>query len=216
VLFSSKVGTRGWAPVEIPSHGDGLSIAAAGNVVTLLQDHQRGSDSGSSPGRLWVSIDQGASWDQRDLPCGEGASAAALSVAPDQPDSFLLDCFDGEESSQAQRTHHYIYGSSDGGRQWMRRADAAGFGVPASLTDNGAGHAFLALESGGADALVVSTDGGMRWHTAIRNDDGFFGWGDLHFVNRTTGFILGPTHNAEAKLYETTDGGSRWDLVALP
>jgi photosystem II stability/assembly factor-like uncharacterized protein len=228
VLLRSVVGTDHWTRLRLPVTGPepaGLRtssrlpyIAADGQTIALL----RRSSAGTSPtaaelGALWVSTDSGTSWLGRPNPCTvSDGGAARVSVALDHPQTLLVDCFDNKQSQQAQQTQHHLYGSTDSGAHWVRLADPSHIGQPALLADNGAGHAFLATESGGANLLSATLDGGSHWHPAITNGAGFFGWADLRFVDATTGFILGPTHYAAVHLYRTQDGGRTWDPVPLP
>ncbi|MGH3443962.1 MAG: hypothetical protein ACRDPB_01170 [Nocardioidaceae bacterium] len=82
--------------------------------------------------------------------------------------------------------------------------------------DNGAGHAFLASESGGLSLLAGTLDGGQHWHSTIRHPGVTYGWADLCFVDASTGFVLGPTHYAPEHLYRTRDGGRSWQEIRLP
>jgi photosystem II stability/assembly factor-like uncharacterized protein len=188
-----------------------------GNTIAVL----RRSPAGTSPtpaelGALWVSTDSGQQWSQRPNPClTRDGGAALVSIALADPAAFLLDCFDNEQSQQAQATQHHLYRSLDAGRHWTRVGDPARQGDPVLLADNGDGHAFLATESGGGDMLTATFDGAAHWHTAVASGGSFYGWADLRFVNATTGFVLGPTHYAPEHLYRTDDGGRSWHIVPV-
>ena len=218
VLFGNTPGSTTWTAVNLPTKSRMSYLAAEGGTLALLRRGSAGTDpTPNQLGRLWVSDDRGQTWATRANPCRVNDGAAALvSIAPGHPAALLIDCFDDMQSSQAQRTRHHIYGSGDGGLHWVRFADPTHIGVPTLLVDNGSGHAFLATQSGGENILAATLDGGLHWHVGIKNAQGFFGWSDLRFVNASTGFILGPTHNAPVRLYRTQDAGRTWHQIPLP
>ncbi|HET7386759.1 MAG TPA: sialidase family protein [Nocardioidaceae bacterium] len=214
-LYRKAPGSMRWSRVDLPTASGGLFLGAQGDTVAVLVTTQFRHQPRS--GRLWVSIDRGDHWSPRPVPCTsvEG-SAALMSIALGHPSAMLLDCFNGKQSSQAQWTQHHLYGSSDGGRTWVRLADPAQTGDPTLLADNGNGHAFLAVMSGGRNLLATTLDAGRHWHKSITNAEGFFGWSGLRFLSPSTAFVLGPTHYAPEQLYRTVDGGRTWDRLPLP
>jgi photosystem II stability/assembly factor-like uncharacterized protein len=148
------------------------------------------------------------------VPCtAADGGASVVGIALAHPTTWLLDCFDNMQSSQAQQTQHHLYASTDAGVSWVRLADPSHTGGPDLLVDNGAGHAFLTTESGAGDRLAASFDGGHHW-SALLTSGGFFeGWADLEFVSPSTGFVVGPTHGAGEHLYRTEDGGRTWHIL---
>lgn len=212
-LYRSTPGSHDWFRLQLPALDIGPVLVAQGDTVALLERGTLGKD----PGRLWVSADRGEHWTLRRIPCtSANQDAAALSLALGHPSAMLVDCFNGEQSQQAQFTEHHIFGSADGGRSWTRLGDAPPTGDPSFLADNGDGHAFLATESGGGNLLATSFDGGLHWHKGIQNAAGFFGWSKPHFVSASTGFIFGPTHYEPEQLYRTLDAGRTWKTLPLP
>jgi photosystem II stability/assembly factor-like uncharacterized protein len=162
-------------------------------------------------GRIWASSDSGTNWRARVVPCTAGDGGAALfAIAFGHPRTWLVDCFDNRQSSQAQNTEHHLYRSADAGGTWRRVSDPTRHNIPGPLADNGSGHTLFATVGGGGDALVGSFDGGRHWRLLFRSGGGFFGWADLEFVTRETAFVVGPTHYAPEHLYRTDDGGRRW------
>jgi photosystem II stability/assembly factor-like uncharacterized protein len=162
-----------------------------------------------------MSTDGGSRWVKRPVPCAPADGGAALvSIALDHPKAWLLDCYDNEQSSQAQETQHHLYGSANAGASWVRLGDPSHNGVPALLADNGSGHAFLTTESGAGDRLVGTFDGARNWSTLFASGGAFFGWADLQFVSASTGFVVGPTHYAPEHLYRTDDGGRTWHVLS--
>jgi photosystem II stability/assembly factor-like uncharacterized protein len=213
MMLRTSPGSGVWTRLGLPAHGPDTLVAAEGTTIAYLVTDDR-----TVASRLWVSTDGGAVWTSRPVPCSPTPTGApgALALALDHPSALLLDCFDSRQSSQALRTRHHIYGSADGGRSWARLADAPPTGDPALLVDNGAGHAFLAVESGGADLLDSTLDHGLRWRTAVSDDDAFFGWANLRFLSARVGFVFGPTHYAREHVYRTLDAGRTWHRLPLP
>lgn len=218
-LYRSTLGTSTWEQVPLPDpSGPGryLETASAGADLVLLE---AGADNvGITPdqvGRIWVSSDRGADWQPRPNPCTVAdGGAAVLSVAYGHPNGWLVDCFANQQSSQEQDTEQHLYGSSDGGRTWVRLGDPPQHDAPVLLADNGAGHAFLAT-IGATDRLNGTLDGGQSWPVTIRDDGSFSGWADLTFVSQSTGFFVGPTHVLTGHLYRTTNGGQTWTPLAV-
>lgn len=171
---------------------------------------------GGPSGGLWTSPDGGARWTRRPVPCRRPIdSAAAVTVALNNPDALLLDCFNELQSQQATFTRHHLFASGDDGRTWTRRPDPSDAGYPVLLADNGAGHAFLATV-GGADALDETLDGGTHWRQGVLGHGGFEGWADLRFLTADTGFVLGPTQDQPSRLDRTLDGGRTWQRLPTP
>jgi photosystem II stability/assembly factor-like uncharacterized protein len=110
---------------------------------------------------------------------------------------------------------HHLYESTDAGEHWTRRPNPLQLGAPAALADNGAGHIFLATESGGADLLLGAVGNGLEWRVAVRDGGVFFGWADLSFVTPNFGYVVGPTHYAPQHLYVTRDGGASWHVTPI-
>ena len=223
VLLRSPIGSRHWTTLPLPRPTSHLKpaldeVAADGDTVAVLTTGYSGpSPTRGQLGRLAVSTDQGDTWSPRPVPCTvDDGGAALISVAHDHPNALLIDCWDNEQSSDAARTRHHLYGSSDDGASWVRLADPSHTGQPVLLADNGAGHAFLAT-NGNTDILSATLDGAASWHQVITQSDvNFYGWADLRFVSASTGFVLGPTHYATEHLYRTQDAGRSWHTIPLP
>lgn len=218
LLRRSPVGSDDWTPIVLPVASPALKLAAQGDALALLDPGMDLDPTTEQLGRVWYSADRGDHWSDRPIPCrtSDGGGAALVSLALGHPEALLVDCFENLQVEQEQQTRHHLYGSADAGRTWVRLADPTRIGAPVLMADNGAGHAFLATESGGTNILAVTLDGAAHWHTAISTSAGFFGWGDLRFVSASVGFVLGPTHYAPVHLYRTTDGGRTWHQLPLP
>lgn len=212
-LFRSAPGSNAWTRLRLPTTSPATFVAAQGGTVAALA-----KGNVDQHGRLWVSPDRGDTWAARPVPCrAAGSGATILSLTPGNPSAVLIDCFDGEQSQQAQFTQHHVYGSTDSGLHWTRLGDPPQTGDSTLLADNGAGRAFLATEAGGGDLLATTLDGGLHWRRSINTHTaGFYGWAGLRFVSPTTGFIFGPTHYAPEQLYRTLDGGLTWHRLPLP
>jgi photosystem II stability/assembly factor-like uncharacterized protein len=220
------IGARRWTRLPLPagyaaprlggSDYGTLLLSAEGHTVVLLQAgfHGHGLTSGQA-GRLWASGDEGASWQARPVPCTPAdGGAAVLGIALGHTGSWLIDCYDDQQSSQEQNTRHHLYGTSDAGLSWVRLPDPTRHNLPELLADNGAGRAFLATEGVG-DTLQGTLDGGLHWRTMIRSGGSFFGWADLRFLAPATGFVVGPTHYAPEHVYRTDDGGRTWRILPV-
>jgi photosystem II stability/assembly factor-like uncharacterized protein len=207
-----------WTRLRLPARSTTTLVAAQGDMLVYLSDYRSRTRGPVLRSRLWVSPDRGRSWSRRPVPCRPRPTAypGALTLALGHASALLLDCFDSRESSQALQTRHHIYGSSDSGRHWTLLGDAPPTGDPDAIVDNGAGRAFLTVQSGGADQVDSTLDGGLSWKPAITNRDGFDDWSGLRFLSSQVGFVLGPTHYAPEQLYRTLDGGQVWHPLPLP
>jgi photosystem II stability/assembly factor-like uncharacterized protein len=214
-LWRTTIGSNSWSSVAMPKTTGAFSLAAEGSTLVLFQGGLGISGPAANAdqlGALWISTDAGTNWMNRSVPCTTTDGGAALvSIALGHPDAWLVDCYDGEQSSQEQDTQHHLYGTSDEGENWVRLVDPTHMGGPDLLADNGSGHAFLATESGGGDQLVGTFDGGLGWSPVLTPSVGFSGWADLEFVDASTGFIV-----ADEQLYRTQDGGRTWTGLKIP
>lgn len=158
-LLRSADGGQRWTGVSLPVTSRALDLAAQGAALVLLRPSSAGTDpSPDQLGRLWYSADDGATWSTRPNPCTTSDGGAALiSLALGHPTALLVDCFDNEQSSQAQETQHHLYGSADTGRTWVRLADPTHVGEPVLMADN-VGPTHYAPEH-----LYRTTDAGRTW-----------------------------------------------------
>jgi photosystem II stability/assembly factor-like uncharacterized protein len=222
-LWRSVIGSRRWTRLPLPPGarppppGSGpamLLYAAGGTVVLLRQGFSGPAITPGQAGQLWASRDDATRWQARPVPCSppRDGGAAVLSTIPDRPESWLLDCFSNQQSSQEQNTQHHLYGSTDAGRSWVRLPDPTRHNDPALLAANGQGHAFLATE-GVRDTLVGTFGNGQRWRTLLASGGSFYGWADLRFVTPAAGFVVAPTRHAPEHLCRTSDGGRTWQVL---
>jgi len=223
-LWRTPIEQDRWTRLPVPAAAVSPSssvyavvLAVEGAEVVLLKPGFTGPSVArprNMVGRIWASSDSGRSWRSHAVPCtARDGGAALLAIALGHPHTWLLDCFDNKQSSQAQNTQHHLYRSADAGASWARVSDPTRHNDPALLADNGAGHAVLATVGGGGDTLVASFDSGRHWRLLLRSGGGFFGWADLRFLTAKTGFVVGPTHYAPEHLYRTDDGGRSWRIL---
>jgi Protein of unknown function (DUF4232) len=214
-LWRRTVDSAAWQSLPLPAHG-ALALAVEGDTLVLLQAGFAAGGPSADPGRLWTSQDDGAQWSARTVPCRPVDGAARLvSIAPGHPDSWLVDCYNGEQSSQELETSQTLYGTATAGQTWVLLGTPARTGYPALLADNGTGTAVITTESGAGDHLLASSDGGLQWSTVFASGGSDGGWADLEFLTPSTGYVVGPTRNAPGHLYRTEDGGQTWQILAL-
>jgi photosystem II stability/assembly factor-like uncharacterized protein len=224
-LWRTAVGQDRWTRLPIPAAAASpaptsvyrLQLAVDGANVVLMQPGASGPRvPAKQVGRFWVSVDAGERWRVRTVPCtNPNGPASVFALARHQPNTWLVDCFDNEQSSQEQNTQHHLFRSGDAGRHWTRLADPTRHNMPAMLADNGAGDTLLATD-GVSDTLVGSFDGDRHWQPLIHSGGSFFGWADLRYISTHTAFVVGPTHYAPEHLYRTDDGGRHWRMLRIP
>jgi photosystem II stability/assembly factor-like uncharacterized protein len=222
-LWRATIGSGTWAmlPAPVGPEPDNPSLLyASGGTLVFLQQGYMGPEpvsTAATAGGLWLSTDDGTTWQTSTVPCTgtDGGGAAVLSIALGHPDAWLLDCFENEQSQQEQNTQHHLFGTVNAGQSWVRLPDPSRTNQPAALADNGAGHAFLATVGGLGDTLLGTFDGGLHWSVLITSGGWFYGWSGPVFPTAWTGFVVGPTHDAPAHLYRTTDGGRSWQTVGF-
>jgi photosystem II stability/assembly factor-like uncharacterized protein len=220
-LWRTAIGSSRWTRLPLPAGAGApitwngqLSVHAEGATVLLLRPGFAGPvPAPGQTGQLWLATD-GVRWQPLPVPCvaPSGGGAAVISIANGHPHAWLLDCFANEQSSQEQNTQHHLFGTADAGLTWVRLPDPASHWMPALLADNGSGHAFLAVQ-GDIDQLRATFDGGMHWQTVL-SPGGAYGWADLTFLSRQTGFVVAGV-NSPQSLYRTDDGGLTWRIMPL-
>jgi photosystem II stability/assembly factor-like uncharacterized protein len=226
-LWRTRLGSARWTRLPMPpdmmpasggSEGELLLYAEGGTLAALQTGDFSVTDTQSMAGRLWLSTNHGARWQERTVPCQAptGGGAAVMSIALGHPDAWLLDCFNNEQSSQEQNTQHRLYGSVSAGKSWVLLPDPTSHNMPELLADNGSEHAFLATQ-GDADDMVGTLDAGLHWRVMIDSGGSFSGWADLAFLTARVGYVVGPTSDdlIPGHLYRTTNGGKTWLVVRL-
>jgi hypothetical protein len=229
-LLRIPIGSSHWTRLPLPrihtNDFHGYTIAADNSTVAVLQigadleaplraiSEQRVT---AAAGALWISTTNGTHLTRTLDPChGIDGGADTISVVLHHPQELLLDCYDGQQSSQESSTQHHLYGTNNDGRTWHRLGDPSTTGGDESLTDNGAGHAFFVSIGGNGYQLHVSFDDASHWHTTLTGGSGGYGLSGPYFLTPDVGFALGPTHYAPEHLYRTTDAGRTWQQLPLP
>jgi photosystem II stability/assembly factor-like uncharacterized protein len=221
-LWRAPLAGGAWTELRVPGSAQpartaqdrGVQLNVVGSTVILLQQGFFGPPPTRS-GRIFISSDGGTNWRALAAPCkSHDGGAALLATALGKENSWLIDCYSNMQSSEELSTRHRIYKSDDGGRSWSLLGIPTRRNGPILLASNGAGGDFLATE-GLSDLLVGSLDGGRHWQQLLRSGGSFYGWADLRFVNRRTGFIVGPTHYAPEHIYRTDNGGRTWQILPI-
>jgi photosystem II stability/assembly factor-like uncharacterized protein len=224
-LWRNALGTSHWIrltlpraaarPVDYNDPNGPLLVYTQGRTIVLLRPGFTGPmDTAATTGDLWVSTTAGALWNARTMPCHAPADggAAVLGIALSHPDTWLLDCFNNEQSSQEQDTQHIVFETVNGGRSWIKLPRPPQHNMPQLLADNGAGHLFLATQ-GVYDFMTGTLDNGLRWHRAITGGQAFNGWANLGFVSARVGFVVVRSVAGPGALYRTVNGGQTWRMV---
>jgi hypothetical protein len=163
-LWRARIGHDRWSSLPIPKHAGAPLTISDSSVVKLAVEGKnvlllRPGDMGPAPthfGRLWASNDSGVHWLTRTIPCKQGGGGAALvTIARGQPRTWLIDCWDNMQSSQAQDTQHHLYRTVNAGTSWNRLPNPTRHNEPDLLTDNGAGQIFLATVGGAGDTTTT-------------------------------------------------------------
>lgn len=211
-LWRTPVGRDDWRRVLSVHDRNGVQLAVERRTVAVLGDGYTGPGPGIV-GSIRISGDAGRTWLRASVPCPPGGGgAAALALTLGRPSAWLVDCYDNLQSSQEQHTRHRLYATADAGRRWRLVGVPSHDGNPGLLAATGKG-IFFTTESGGADELHASFDGGRSFRVLFPSGGGDYGWADLAFVDDRTGFVVGPTHFAPEHVYRTDDGGRRWRLI---
>ncbi len=149
--------------------------AAIEGYVWLLCDEQQ----------LFVSADQGTSWQARKLPTGETMRAIAF-----------LDTRRGFVAGDAGT----LMGTEDGGLTWRK--------IPLPTRENLTSIHFIGQHgwlAGWAGVIVHTADGGRSWE---RQPSGVLhGLESIYFVDASHGWVVGWA----GTILRTTDGGRTWE-----
>jgi photosystem II stability/assembly factor-like uncharacterized protein len=211
ILWRTAAGSNVWSRLSLPETS-GIQLYVEGSTLLVLQDGFTGPEVASNQvGRLSMSTDGGTEWIARAVPCKPadgGADIAAMAYG--HPSSWLVDCFDNEQSSQEMDTQHHLYLTNDEGTSWTRLGDPSKTGEPGSLAGNGSGDAVYTTD-GDEDFLDASLNSGRTWSTLFTDGGSFSGWTDLEFVDSSTAFVVG----ARQYLYRSDNGGGAWQLLSF-
>jgi hypothetical protein len=234
VLHLLKSADGGWTWAPSPAQPPGATARSVGGTVVtggawgqtwLLRTGASSAYLLSSPGQngtapLWFTADGGASWAQRQIPCGL-AMSITLSAAPD---GTLMAVCAGEPTAGYQMKS--AARSTDGGLTWAVhpacppphltcRGDALDFGYLGQIAAVTSRTTYLA---GYRSSLLVTADGGAHWRPVqpVIGDTGG-GTFQVTFFSRRDGIALGDDgrNNELPTIWNTTDGGRHWSRVAV-
>ncbi len=203
-----------WVNQELPLVGRSFQLARI--------DPQRAwvGAAGSAAGQpvtLAATGDGGSTWQSWETPCRAQAFALDYQSASD---GWLL-CDGGGTSSDSLVLYH----SADSGRSWTMTgpvgslpsgptagAPAASVGtVTATPNQLASGFAFTSAKLGWVSlmsgALVVTSDAGRTWRSALRTDESLAG---VSFVDTAHGWTL-----ASRSVWSTSDAGQTWTKAAV-
>ena len=151
-------------------------------------------------GRLYFSIDGGATWKQRSARGPSAASVNSLWFFDSRQGLALAD-----DGSAARTT--------DGGQTWTT-SDSAGLGWRRAqfLSDGSVGWAIS-----DAGTMLRSTDKGRNWVAPpATSPAALYGAADFHFIDAMRGWAVAPygASSAGAAIFTTIDGGVVWQATA--
>ena len=180
-----------WQPVSLPLGINGLSGFRAFTAQRFVL-----ADFNS---RTWLSIDGGASWNQRNA--GGVAQATINSV-------WFFDSREGvaiaDDGSSVRTT--------DGGNTWAAAvSDTVGWYRMQFLGDGSAGW-LISLRG----TIARTTDKGHSWTTSPGPGSASLnGVTDFHFIDAMRGWALTPFNfSGQGTVFTTVDGGATWQGVA--
>lgn len=221
-VSESTDGGRTWRTVSLPDallygqSGASLGSLVREDVSTAYVVPQHGAVISSNTVPLWFTDDGGATWDERQIPCGALGTipfGAAMTVASD---GTLLAMCAFPTQIHAVQTKAVLL-STDQGRTWSTRAVCRA-SAPTPC-DNGIGAGYLgqleavsattAFELGQLGPLRETTDGGTTWSNVSGLPDIVTGPEALVVFDTSSALVLEAT-----RIWHTSDGGAFWTSVA--
>jgi hypothetical protein len=183
----------------------------------LSTDHGRSS--------LGTTIDSGAHWTVRSLPCAGPSDELTTRLAAGGPHSMWVTCQRQSGSTDPNASLTVIYQSANAGRTW-RRITPTGIDPAHQLSD------FSSLEvvtpsvawatesdESTTGTVLRSIDGGRNWYVVLDGStytaDAFF-IGGLTAPTARTAWVSGFGNGRRLEVDRTTDGGRTWRTAVLP
>ena len=155
VLHAPASGSRLLATAAQPAHGmwPNAQVAAAGPGMAYLAN-------GNAPGQIYLTRDDGRSWQVVARPCPAGAPGLLTNVA--FGNAVWVVCPRTRHAPSPANAHMTLSRSTDGGRRWttLPTPFSAGFTVIVSPVSA----SVLWAQSGNGEVLR-SADGGTTWQT---------------------------------------------------
>jgi hypothetical protein len=220
-------GVGGGAPVKEPALGQTWLLrtgVASGYVLASPQSTASGEAGSAS---LSYTRNGGRTWTRSRVPCGQDFMSVVLTRAPG---GALAAVCAGEPSAGSQGK--MITLSANHGRSWTKPAGCL-LGYPCHgnavlsdgyLSEIAATSARTVYLIGSRGPLIVTSDGGRRWHQAspargpvIGAENG--GIAQVMFFGRSKGLAVGDNFAAGVvvvQIWRTTDGGRRWSKPVVP
>ncbi len=169
LLLRTKDGGLHWQ--ELPDSSrpvlieNEASFAASGTGIRCIEKQKIILTSGGSQSRLFISNNQGATWDSISTPMIHGRnSTGVFSVAYKKPNQLII--VGGDFLHDTSKINHVFY-STDGGQHWLRpEVPTGGYRECVEYINK---KTFLATGPFGTD---VSYDNGKNW--APLSDEKFF------------------------------------------
>jgi hypothetical protein len=166
---------------------------------------------------LWYTGDAGASWSKRRIACGTDALSVTMARSPGG--ALVAVCADEPTAGFQPKTTAI---SRNGGRTWVVHVGCLfSPGCRNPLYDGYLGQvaavsARIAYLVGDRSSLLVTTDGGRRWHAVppvIGDTSG--GTDQVTFFGRSDGVVIaqGGDYGEANDLVRTSDGGRTWSEV---
>jgi len=158
-------------------------------------------------------------------PLPPGQDCEGPLTASSASDVLLVCGFGVADGSMGDRE---LFGTTDGGRTWVRLADpgrGAGYDT-LGIADGGDGHVAISTVSAGGGALLVTTDFGNSWTESINISSGDGApFTDLSYLGPSQAIaVYGPAQAPAiagrpllgvGSVYETVDGGLTWTKMSL-
>src|SRR5437763_945654 len=194
-IFRTTDGGRTWKLIGLDQTGS----APYGSIVFV--DKLDGWMFDTHDG-VQVTHDGGRPSTRRKNPC---AFSYDHSIAAFGSSSVWLMCGSGPGAGQQLKE---LFRSSDGGVHWIKEASPPGSGYVGQILATTSSSIWFSLHRNGP---LHSNDGGHSWtNTGIVTRDDFSGFGALHFLDPTHGWITN-----YAGSFRATNGGRSWSHVVL-
>jgi photosystem II stability/assembly factor-like uncharacterized protein len=218
-------GVGGGAPVAESALGQTwlLRTGVASGYVLASPRSARSGKAGSAS--LSYTRNGGRTWTRSRIPCGQDDMSVVLTRAPG---GALAAVCAGEPSAGSQTK--MITLSANGGRSWTKPLGCV-LGYPCHgnavlldgyLSEIAATSARTVYLIGSRGPLIITPDGGGRWHQVspakgpvIGAENG--GIAQVMFFGRSEGVVAGDSFaTSVVQIWHTSDGGRRWSEPVVP
>ena len=147
---------------------------------------------------LLKSIDNGESWDLRNLSC------PLTSVAVSSENNIIISdkYYIPPQGVFHSQPYSNLYYSSDGGNSWSVNLSVSGIFKKCILINDKLGFALTESD------FYKTNDGGISWNTNLN----FVRIIDFFFLNENLGWLIAADGFKNA-IFKTNDGGNNWDIT---